>query len=148
MIESITEVQDAVAVLTSTYTTAVAAIQPDLETGTQTAQQLGNLRASMSEIVAFVYRVQGDPRWKKKPMLERALWDVVHDEVAGKPTGGLLWIRHAGERTPSTIGESPPLRGDDRHRVRRRLPPARVVRDLVGHAATAPVRNRGTDRSR
>ncbi len=37
----------------------------------------------------------GRPSVEKKPMLERALWDVVHDEVAGKPTGGLLWIRRS-----------------------------------------------------
>ncbi len=51
MIESIEEVQTRVGVLTDIYTTATAAIQPDLETNTQTAQQLGSLRASMSEAV-------------------------------------------------------------------------------------------------
>lgn len=51
MIESVTEVQTRVAALAATYSTAVAAIQPDLEANTQTAQQLGSFRATTAQVV-------------------------------------------------------------------------------------------------
>lgn len=51
MIETIGEAQTKVAALTAAYQGAVDAIQPDLETNTQTTQQIGNFRASSAQTV-------------------------------------------------------------------------------------------------
>lgn len=60
MIETIAEVANEVIRLANVYNAAVAAIQPDLEQNTQTAQQIGNFRATTDQIVTDYRQLRKD----------------------------------------------------------------------------------------
>lgn len=60
MIETTTEVVIRVEALADTLLAAQAAIQPDLETDTQTPQQIGNFRATTAQIVIDYRALRAD----------------------------------------------------------------------------------------